>query len=106
MPTLAPLFVAAMMAAAAQPPAAAAGNAAPATALAAAPAATNAASPIDNDPGDKVVCRTLTPTGSRLGGTRVCRTQRQWSLINRDAKDLVDDAQQNSLHYQRQYGGG
>ncbi len=91
----------ALMAAAA---AASSGSPQPAPAPAAAPAAASAA-PADTDSGDKVICRVMTPTGSRLGGTRVCRTQRQWSVINRDAKDLVNDATTGADHYTPQRGG-
>jgi hypothetical protein len=60
------------------------------------PSATQVA---DKDPSAKLICRTMIPTGQRLGGERVCKTKADWERINRDAKDMVDSAQVNALHY-------
>jgi hypothetical protein len=81
-------FMAAAMASASdggtsQPAAAPAAPAAPA----AAPAPKG-----KNDP-DKVVCRTILPTGTRLGGTRVCHTQAEWADITRDSQRTTESAQ-------------
>jgi hypothetical protein len=36
------------------------------------------ATPVDPD---KKICKTIEETGSRLGGTRECRTQAEWDRI-------------------------
>jgi len=41
---------------------------------------------------DKKVCKTIKETGSRLGGTRECRTQAEW---NRIAAETQQKAQSN-----------
>ena len=41
---------------------------------------------------DKKVCKTIRETGSRLGGTRECRTQAEW---NRIAAETQQKAQSN-----------
>ncbi len=41
----------------------------------------------------KIVCRTIVPTGSRLGGERVCKTQADWTETSRFARHAVDKAQ-------------
>jgi hypothetical protein len=62
------------------------------------PAGTDAANPpaaaapaVDpkHDP-NKVICHTITPTGSRLGGERVCQPRHVWEEQSRNAKDMVD----------------
>ena len=45
------------------------------------------------DPGAKVVCRTILPTGSRLGGTRVCQTQAEWAETTRNAQEMTTRTQ-------------
>jgi hypothetical protein len=46
---------------------------------------------------DKIVCRAGEPvTGTRLGGPRVCHTQREWDQIQRDAQDSLSGVQQKS----------
>ncbi|HEY2177963.1 MAG TPA: hypothetical protein VGH15_05220 [Caulobacteraceae bacterium] len=62
---------------------------------AAAPAASAAgiaappAKPVGN-PDDKVVCKMLTPTGSRLGGHKVCMTKAQWQQQSDQARDTMN----------------
>ena len=54
----------------------------------AAPAATK---PTKVDPDDRVICRDEdAPTGSRLGATRICHTQRVWKQMARDGQDWLD----------------
>jgi hypothetical protein len=59
------------------------------------PAATTAppAAPSAKDP-SKVVCRYIVPTGQRLGGERVCKTNAEWAEVNRSARDSVSEIQQ------------
>lgn len=40
----------------------------------------------------KLVCRTELPTGSRLGGTRICKTQAEWDDIARNSRDTLDNS--------------
>jgi hypothetical protein len=48
--------------------------------------------PQAKDP-NKMVCRTIVPTGQRLGGERICHTQSEWAEINHTARDMVTNAQ-------------
>jgi len=52
------------------------------------PAAAPAPDP-KHDP-NKVICHTITPTGSRLGGERICQPRHVWEEQARNAKDMVD----------------
>ncbi|NNC73025.1 MAG: hypothetical protein HKN78_09140 [Sphingomonadaceae bacterium] len=36
--------------------------------------------------------RYAAPTGSRIGGARVCRTQTQWSVIDREIEQQLESA--------------
>jgi hypothetical protein len=60
------------------------------------PTATTAQPVTDaNDP-DKVVCRTkAAKTGSRLGATRECRTQREWDNIMAQNQREIEKMQAN-----------
>ena len=40
----------------------------------------------------KLVCRSELPTGSRLGGVRICKTQAEWDDIARRSRDTLDDS--------------
>ena len=63
------------------------------------PAASGQPPKSKNDP-DRVICREEeAPTGSRLGGHKVCRTKREWDQAARDAQDMLDD-------FGRQEGAG
>jgi hypothetical protein len=43
---------------------------------------------------DQVVCRkTAPPVGTRLGGGRVCHTQREWDQMRKDAQMYVQQQQ-------------
>ncbi|MGZ6027606.1 MAG: hypothetical protein ACXWKU_21530 [Caulobacteraceae bacterium] len=39
---------------------------------------------------DKMVCKRITPTGTRLGGEKVCKTRREWLDITRQSRDALD----------------
>ena len=41
----------------------------------------------------KIVCRTITGTGSRLGGKRVCLSKREWQR-------MYDESRQTAQEYQ------
>ncbi|MCT8003691.1 hypothetical protein NZL82_17605 [Sphingomonas sanguinis] len=43
-------------------------------------------------PKEKRICRSEAPTGSRLGGRKVCHTREEWDMIAADARKDVDDA--------------
>ena len=69
----------------------------PATsATAAAPAAAAApatpAKPAKPSRDDQVICKTETPTGSRLGGKTTCLKRREWDQIAADARDNQNHA--------------
>ena len=63
------------------------------------PAATPAtsASPVTVAPNPRalstVICKTVTYTGSRLGGTKTCMTREQWEHNERTAQDALNDSQ-------------
>jgi hypothetical protein len=38
----------------------------------------------------KMICKTVTPTGSRLGGKRVCMTKADWEKQSRSAQDYMN----------------
>jgi hypothetical protein len=74
------------------------GSAAPQATTVSPPAATSTApAPKVQDPNDKMVCRTILPTGSRLGGTKVCKTQGEWAEISRNARNMVTSAQMSGM---------
>lgn len=51
---------------------------------------------------DKIVCKSLPPpTGTRLGGRRVCKTERQWEQEQQRAQQSLSKTQ-----IQRGTGGG
>ena len=43
----------------------------------------------------KVVCKTISPTGSRLGGKRVCMTKAEWRRMNKEGEEATRDIQDN-----------
>ncbi|MBI1329177.1 MAG: hypothetical protein GC166_04645 [Alphaproteobacteria bacterium] len=45
---------------------------------------------------DKIVCKTMAPpTGTRLGGRRLCQTQREWDAMHENTKqDLMKNQMQ------------
>lgn len=44
---------------------------------------------------NKVVCRNVSESGSRLKSKRVCHTNAQWAEIRREAKEQIDQIQNN-----------
>lgn len=48
---------------------------------------------LDSDP-NKRVCRTIRPTGTRLG-QRVCKTNYEWAKIEADSRSAISRAQQD-----------
>ena len=43
--------------------------------------------------GSDIVCRSEDTIGTRLGGHRVCHTKLEWTQIQRDHRDRVENAQ-------------
>ncbi len=56
-------------------------------------AAENSAQEAGNKKKDKLICRNQTPTGSRLGSTRVCMTESQWSDQRRQTRTDIEKRQ-------------
>jgi hypothetical protein len=71
----------------AQPSAGAAGSA---------DAKAQAEAPKPKTDADRVVCKKITYTGSRLGGEKICRSVRQWSESQRAAQDATAQVQRNA----------
>ena len=42
---------------------------------------------------DKIVCRTIGDTGSRLSRSRVCKTNAQWVEMRRQTQETIDHIQ-------------
>jgi hypothetical protein len=42
---------------------------------------------------DKIVCRTVGDTGSRLSRSRVCKTNAQWVEMRRQTQETIDHIQ-------------
>jgi hypothetical protein len=58
-----------------------------------APTAASSAGPAPvakSDPDQKMVCKNITSTGSRLGSHRVCMTKAQWVQQSNDARDTMN----------------
>ena len=57
-------------------------------------------SPVDRSPqaaknaqaDEKVVCRSINTTGSRLGGERVCKTRAQWNAESDQTREDFENA--------------
>lgn len=47
-------------------------------------------------PGDKLVCKYLKTTGSRLGQEKVCATKRQWEITELETQEAIRDRQNRS----------
>ena len=60
----------------------------------AAPPATKRVGP-SNDP-NQMVCVNQSEIGSRLRARRVCRTRAEWAAHQRDTRDQIDKAQQQT----------
>ena len=57
------------------------------------PANVNGVAPIANygaASDTKMICKTETPVGSRLGGHRVCMTKADWEKQSRNAQDYIN----------------
>jgi len=68
-----------------------AGLAGAAVAQQAAPPSTSASS--DNDP-NRIICHSqAAPTGTRLGGSRECHTQKQWEDMRQEQQKMLNDVQ-------------
>ena len=59
---------------------------------AATPPSSSAPAASDN-PMDKVECRRLEETGTRLGAKRVCMTRQEWLDAAREARTMTEDVQ-------------
>jgi hypothetical protein len=54
---------------------------------------------------DRIVCKAgAAPTGSRLGASRTCRTQREWNDIEKSNQDALQQAQMKGNQMQRESG--
>jgi hypothetical protein len=42
---------------------------------------------------ERMICRRLEQTGTRMSGREVCRTQSQWDYDERSARDVLRDKQ-------------
>jgi hypothetical protein len=47
---------------------------------------------------DQVVCHYVTPTGSRLGGSKVCQTRAEWAKVAAESRRATDDADLRTGH--------
>ncbi len=56
------------------------------------PAATPRATAEDD--GSRIVCRSMPSTGTRLGRSRVCRTQAEWDQSQKNSARSVHQSQQ------------
>lgn len=54
------------------------------------------ATPPAQDP-NKVICRNIRLTGSRVGGQRVCNTRAEWDRIAREARTLGQEVQDRPI---------
>ena len=58
----------------------------------------SAAGSSDNDP-NRIVCHSRpAPTGSRLGGTSECHTQKQWDDMRQQSQSTVNSIQLHGLN--------
>ena len=58
-------------------------------------AAQNAAG---KDPGDEIVCKKQPPPiGSRVGARKVCRTAREWEVIQAQAREVTEEIQSRKI---------
>ena len=62
-------------------------------AAAATPTATQTVAPPPDDA--KIVCKTVTGTGSRLGGKRTCLSKKEWRRLQRDSEETAREYQDN-----------
>jgi hypothetical protein len=43
----------------------------------------------------KIVCKTITPTGSRLGGKRTCLSKKEWRRLQAESEQATRESQDN-----------
>jgi hypothetical protein len=56
-------------------------------------------------PGDKLICKYLRTTGSRIEQEKICATKRQWELTELEAQETIRDRQNQTVNpCQRQRG--
>lgn len=48
-------------------------------------------------PGDKLICKYVRVTGSRIEQEKVCGTKAQWELADRETRDRMRDIQDQSM---------
>ncbi len=68
-------------------------------------AATAAAVAAQEKAEDKIVCKRITPTGTRLGGERVCKPKSYWDNVQRDAQRGVGQHQIRGMQANPGAGG-
>jgi hypothetical protein len=91
-PTLAALLCATLLAACA-PTASKKDASQAATVAATAPVAAAAAAPaVVQEEEDRMICKMVIPTGSRIG-TKACRRSSQWEQMTRDGRDAAERVQ-------------
>ncbi len=61
-------------------------------------AATPAAMPTPTADPEKRICRSTKITGSRLGQTRVCHTQREWDEASAVARQRMEHIQNGAIN--------
>ena len=49
-------------------------------------------------PGDKLICKYLKTTGSRLEQEKICATKRQWELTELEAQETIRDRQNQTIN--------
>lgn len=47
-------------------------------------------------PGDKLVCKYIKETGSRLNQQKICATKREWELVELETQETIRDRQDQS----------
>jgi hypothetical protein len=62
----------------------------------AAPAAQAMPAGHDADASTRRICRVTPTIGSRLGGTRTCRTKAEWDAADRENRDVVNRIQRGT----------
>lgn len=48
-------------------------------------------------PGDKLICKYLKETGSRLEQQKICATKRQWELMELESQETIRDRQNQTI---------
>ena len=48
-------------------------------------------------PGDKLICKYMRTTGSRIDQQKVCGTKSQWEIADRETQEHVRDVQSQSM---------